>query len=99
MATGSAGRYARAAVRWVRLLAPHRKGPGLRVFYGHDRIPGPGEPTAGGTAKFQKLAARFPSSPPDFNLLYLGSSGLPRDLRQLLWLARSRRIPIVVNQD
>ena len=96
---GSARRRARAAVRWARLLTPHRARPGLRVFYGWDDIPAPGEPAAGGTAKFQKLAGRFPNSSHDFNVLYLGSSGLPRDLRQLLGLARRRRIPVVVNQD
>ena len=47
----------------------------------------------------QPLAERFPSSPSDFTLLYLGSSWLPRDLRPLLWLARRRRAPIVVNQN
>jgi glycosyltransferase involved in cell wall biosynthesis len=47
----------------------------------------------------QRLAARFPNSPTDFTLLYLGSTWLPRDLRALLWLARRRRIPIVVNQN
>lgn len=92
-------RYARAAWRWTRLLAPRRSPPGLRVFYGHDRVPGPGEPVAGGTAKFQRLAARFPNRPHDFNLLYLGSTALPRDLDPLLGLARRRGLPVVVNQD
>ncbi len=92
-------RYGRAAARWARLLASRRPRPGLRVFYGHDRVPGPGERVAGGTAKFQRLAERFPNSPHDFTLLYLGSTWLPRDLRPLLWLARRRRAPIVVNQD
>lgn len=83
----------------MRLLVPGRRVSGVRVFYGWDDIPAPGEPAAGGTAKFQKLAGRFPSSPNDFSLLYLGSSGLPRDLRPLLWLARQRQIPVVVSQD
>lgn len=96
---GSAGRYARAAVRWARLLAPGGRASGVRVFYGHDSVPGPGEPAAGGTAKFQKLAGRFPNSPYDFNVLYLGSSGLPRDLGPLLWAARRRGARVVVNQD
>ena len=69
------------------------------MFYGHDRVPDLDEPAAGGTSKFQKLAARFPNSPSDFSLLYLGSSSLPRDLRQLLWLARRRACPVVLNQD
>ncbi len=78
---------------------PRRPAPGLRVFYGHDPIPAPGEPVAGGTAKFQRLASRFPNRPTDFTLLYLGSTWLPRDLRPLLLLARRRRVPIVVNQS
>ena len=93
------GRYGRAAARWTRLLTAGRARPGLRVFYGWDRIPGAGEPVAGGTAKLQKLAARWPNRPTDFSLLYLGTTYLPRDLRQLLWLARRRRAKVVVNQD
>jgi glycosyltransferase involved in cell wall biosynthesis len=53
----------------------------------------------GGTAKFQRLAARFPNEPASFTLLYLGSTWLPRDLRPLLRLVRHRRIPVVVNQS
>jgi glycosyltransferase involved in cell wall biosynthesis len=95
-----AGRYARAAGRWARLLLPRRRHPGgVRVFYGHDRVPGPGERVRGGTAKFQRLAARFPNEPSSFTVLYLGSTWLPRDLGPLLALARRRRIPVVVNQD
>jgi glycosyltransferase involved in cell wall biosynthesis len=94
-----AARYATAAARWARLLATRRVRPGLRVSYGFDRVPAAGEPAAGGTGKFQKLAARFPSSPADFTLLYLGSSALPRDLGPLLRVARRRRAPVVLNQD
>ena len=54
---------------------------------------------AGGTAKFQRLALRFPNRPTDFTLLYLGSTWLPRDLAPLLALARRRAIPIVLNQS
>jgi glycosyltransferase involved in cell wall biosynthesis len=93
------GRYARAGWRWARLLAPKRRGPGVRVFYGHDLVPRAGEPVAGGTAKFQRLASRFPNTPTDFTLLYLGSTALPRDVELLLRVARRRRLPVVVNQD
>jgi glycosyltransferase involved in cell wall biosynthesis len=93
------GRYARAGRRWARLLLHRRAEPGLRVFYGHDRVPAPGEPVAGGTAKFQRLANRFPNHPTDFTLLYLGSTWFPRDLRPLLRLARRREVPIVLNQN
>ena len=94
-----ASRYTRAGSRWARLLVSGKPSPGVRVFYGHDRVPGPGERAAGGNAKAQKLAERFPSSPTDFSLLYLGSTWLPRDLRPLLSLAARSEIPVVVNQD
>jgi glycosyltransferase involved in cell wall biosynthesis len=92
-------RYLRAALRWLRLLTRVRRRPGTRVFYGHDQVPEPGDPVAGGTGKFQRLAKRFPNSPTDFSLLYLGSTWLPRDARPLLAFARWRRIPVVVNQS
>src|SRR6266576_7158216 len=69
-----AGRYLRAGWRWARLLAPRRASSGVRVFYGHDLVPEEGEPVAGGTAKFQRLANRFPNYSTDFTLLYLGST-------------------------
>jgi glycosyltransferase involved in cell wall biosynthesis len=94
-----AGRYWRAASRWTRLLAAGRARPGIRVFYGHDRVPAPGERAAGGTAKAQKLAERFPNHPNDFSVLYLGTTWLPRDLGPLLRIARRRGAQVVVNQD
>jgi len=94
-----AKRYIRAALRWLQLLTRVRRRAGTRVFYGHDRVPDPGDPVAGGTGKFQRLARRFPNSPTDFSLLYLGSTWLPRDAGALLAFARRRRIPIVVNQS
>lgn len=92
------GRYLRAVARWSRMLVSRRSSE-LSVFYGHDVVPGPGEPVAGGTAKFQKLQSRFPNDPTRFNILYLGSTWLPRDLGLLLGYARRRRIPIVLNQN
>jgi glycosyltransferase involved in cell wall biosynthesis len=89
----------RGARRWLRLLLRPSREPGVRVFYGHDVVPSPGDAVAGGTGKFQRLSQRFPNSPNDFSLLYLGSTWLPRDLRALLALARGRRTPVVVNQS
>jgi len=94
-----AARYGRAAGRWARLLTPGRAEPGVRVFYGHDLVPDPGERAAGGTAKAQKLAERWPNTPADFSLVYLGTTWLPRDLRPLLWAAKRRGAAVVVNQD
>jgi hypothetical protein len=92
-------RYARATRRWLRLLSRRGKPAGIRVFYGHDVVPAPGEAVAGGSAKFQRLAQRFPNNPDHFSLLYLGSTWLPRDLRPLLRLAGRRGVPIVLNQS
>lgn len=94
-----AGRYLRAGRRWARLVVAGEAAPGVRVFYGHDLVPAPGERAAGGTAKAQKLAERFPNHPYDFSVLYLGTTWLPRDLGPLLGLARRRGAAIVVNQD
>ena len=101
LSAARAGRYGRGAARWGRLLLPdaRRREPGVRVFYGHDRVPAPGAAVSGGSAKIQRLAARFPNRPDDFTVAYLGSNWLPRDLGPLLWLLRRRRIPLVVNQD
>ena len=76
-----------------------RRRPGVRVFYGHDHVPAPGERAAGGTVKMQKLNARFPNRPTDFSILYLGTTWLPQDLRPLLSFAKHRRVPVVANQD
>ncbi len=71
----------------------------IAVFYGHRRLPEPGEPVEGGMVKFQRLQTVFPSRPRDFNLLYLGSSSLPADEQAVIRLAKRRRAPIVVNQN
>jgi glycosyltransferase involved in cell wall biosynthesis len=101
MSLSRAARYARGAARWGRLLVSPRahRSPGVRVFYGHDRVPGPGEAVSGGSAKVQRLATRFPNHATGFSVLYLGSNWVPRDLAGLLRLARRRRVPVVVNQD
>ena len=52
------GRYALRAARAGRGCSlAARRARASRVFYGHDRVPGAGEPVAGGTAKFQRLAS------------------------------------------
>jgi glycosyltransferase involved in cell wall biosynthesis len=71
----------------------------VAVFYGHRRLPEPGEPVEGGMVKFQRLQRFFPNRPRDFNLLYLGSSSLPSDEQAVIRLAKKRRAPIVLNQN
>jgi len=105
-ALGRVRRRAEAAAGAVRDRRRHRAiagaaatRPGIAVFYGHDRLPGPDEPAHGGTIKFQQLASAFPNEPRRFNLLYFGSSVRPSDSTTLLRLARERAAPIVINQN
>jgi glycosyltransferase involved in cell wall biosynthesis len=49
--------------------------------------------------KFQRLARAFPEAGRRFNVLYLGSSDRPDDVRQLIWLARRRGAAFVWNQN
>ncbi len=71
----------------------------IAVFYGHRRLPAPGDPVEGGMVKFQRLQAVFPNRPRDFNLLYLGSSSLPSDAEAVIRLALRRGAPVLVNQN
>jgi glycosyltransferase involved in cell wall biosynthesis len=71
----------------------------VAVFYGHRRLPAPGDPVEGGMVKFQRLQTFFPNRPRDFNLLYLGSSSLPSDEQAVIRLAKRRSAPIVLNQN
>jgi glycosyltransferase involved in cell wall biosynthesis len=87
-------RLTRAAVRLGRPVRGE-----IAVFYGHRRLPEPGEPVEGGMVKFQRLQSTFPNRPRDFNLLYLGSSSLPADEQSVIRLAKKRRAPIVLNQN
>jgi glycosyltransferase involved in cell wall biosynthesis len=71
----------------------------IAVFYGHRRLPPPGDSVEGGMVKFQRLQTVFPNRPRDFNLLYLGSSSLPADEQKVLRLAERRGAPVIVNQN
>jgi glycosyltransferase involved in cell wall biosynthesis len=71
----------------------------VAVFYGHRRLPAPGEPVEGGMVKFQRLQTFFPNRPRDFNLLYLGSSSLPADEQRVIALAERRGAPVLLNQN
>ena len=83
---GAVRRLTRAAIG---LSRPARDE--IAVFYGHRRLPAPGDPVEGGMVKFQRLQAVFPNRTRDFNLLYLGSSSLPADEQDVIRLARAPR--------
>jgi glycosyltransferase involved in cell wall biosynthesis len=88
------------ARRWARILVDRtpRTGP-PRVYYGVDRLPHADEVAGGGILKFQRLERAFPNTRRGFNVLYLGSSSLPRDVRQLIRVAHARGVRVVWNQD
>jgi glycosyltransferase involved in cell wall biosynthesis len=87
--------------RWWRILRASRAAPGApRVYYGYERIPSPGELAHGGIVKFQRLQELYPNTGDgSFNVLYLGSSSMPPDSRELAWLARRRGAKVVWNQN
>lgn len=88
------------ARRWLAIArTPPTPNNRPQVFYGHDRVPGLGDLSHGGMVKFQRLAAVFPNEPRAFNLVYLGSSSLPHDMRTLIALARRRGAPVAWNQN
>jgi glycosyltransferase involved in cell wall biosynthesis len=90
----------RATLRHRRIAAaPAASRGAVAVYYGHDRLPAPGERAHGGMVKFQQLQASFPNEPRDFSVLYLGSTTLPADASALIELARRRDAAVVWNQD
>jgi glycosyltransferase involved in cell wall biosynthesis len=89
----------RAAGRWAAIAVARPARGEVAVSYGHRRVPAPGERVEGGMVKFQRLQGTFPNRPRDFNLLYLGSSTLPRDERTLVRLAARRGAAVVLNQN
>jgi glycosyltransferase involved in cell wall biosynthesis len=89
-------RYRRWSTIW---LAGTPNSDQIQVSYGHKQIPGPGEAARGGMVKFQRIQHLFPNAPRRFNVLYLGSSSLPSDWAQQVWLAQRKGACIVVNQN
>ena len=87
-------------LRWQKILlggTPHF--PKIVVFYGHDRIPRPGEFASGGIVKFQRMQDDFPNAPRRFNILYMVSSRRPQDSEKLVELARRKGSKFVWNQN
>lgn len=86
--------------RWVPFLVDNQKHEkGIRAFFGYYQLPQAHEHIGGGLVKFQRLNQFISGSCRDFNILYLGSSTLPPNWRQILWLAGRRRAKIVLNQN
>ena len=73
--------------------------PGLASSTATTAFPAPVSPSPGGTAKMQRLAARFPNRRPTSRCSTSARRGCRATCGALLWLARRRGIPIVVNQN
>ena len=71
----------------------------IRVFYGHDALPGRGEKAGGGIIKCQDLAERFPNTIFDANILYLVSSALPHFAPLMVRIAKRQGVRLVWNQN
>ena len=92
--------WGRNPARWAHILASCAPVPDcVRVFYGFDRIPHPGDVAHGGVVKFQRMQTVLPNVPRQFNILYMVSSARPEDWEQLVWLAQRRKARVVWNQD
>lgn len=71
----------------------------IRVYYGYDHIPGPGEFLAGGLVKCQDLQRVFPNVVALPNLLYLVTSALPPFAVTMAREAKRAGAKIVINQN
>ena len=93
-------RFLRNSPTWLTsLFGSLAQWPKINVCYGHLKFPKNSEIIHGGIVKFQRLQEVFANSPTCFNILYFGSSSLPRDWSQIYWLARRKKAKLVVNQN
>ena len=86
---------------WTRGAAGYLAGSdrGVRVSYGHLRIPAATALARGGIVKLQGLSREFPDTPYRFNVLYLVSSYLPEGAVTLARWARRKGARVVINQN
>jgi hypothetical protein len=87
---------------WSKGIAIERAGlppKGIHVYYGHDRLPAPGEVAHGGIIKFQRLSETYPNTPRRFNILYMVSSNYPAHAVHMVRAARRKGARFVWNQD
>ena len=92
-----AGRLTAEARRWSGNLP--QSAAALRVYYGHERIPGRHEYSGGAMIKFQDLHERFPNTVHNPNILYLANSALPLFPYILVSIAKRHGCRFVLNQN
>lgn len=85
-------------VEWRRWSQPVPTGA-VRVFYGHESVPGRDQAVSGGMVKLHDLMREFPNQPRGANILYLVSSALPHHVADMVRLARRAGARVVLNQN
>jgi glycosyltransferase involved in cell wall biosynthesis len=86
----------REGKRWAKGIAPADT---VKVFYGHDRIPGIHEVAQGGIVKYQDLSTRFPNAIKGANIVYLVSSAPPPAIGALVKAAKNAGARMILNQN
>jgi glycosyltransferase involved in cell wall biosynthesis len=84
------------ARRWKDGIAPRNT---VKVFYGHDRVPGIHEVALGGIVKYQDLSTRFPNTTKGANVVYLVSSAPPPAIAALIGAAKNAGARVILNQN
>ena len=74
-------------------------GDPIRVFYGYDRLPSPGDDASGGIIKCQDLQRRFTNDTGTPTILYLVSSALPPRAVLMAGICRESGGKLVLNQN
>jgi len=86
--------------RWNNLAkAPLVKPDKAKIFYGYDKIATADVIESGGMVKFQSMLDHYPNTPDGFNILYIVSSRMPADWKQLLSIAKKRGALVLWNQN
>jgi glycosyltransferase involved in cell wall biosynthesis len=84
------------AARWTDGITPRDT---VKVFYGHDHIPGIHEVAQGGIVKYQDLSTRFPNATKGANIVYLVSSAPPPAIAALIRAAKNAGARVILNQN
>lgn len=71
----------------------------VKVFYGHDKVPGCHEIAQGGLVKYQDLSSRFPNTLKGANIVYLVSSAPPPAIIPLIKAAKKAGARVILNQN
>jgi len=82
--------------RWSRGVASANT---VKVFYGHDRVPGREDIAQGGIVKYQDLSTRFPNTIQGANIVYLVSSASPSSAPALIKSAKKAGAIVILNQN